>query len=325
MLLLFPSSPPTDRSLPAWLPAAAAEISNPAARRVLQTMRRVPISVRTSELDATIHTSFWRTGDAPPKLCFLHGADSSCLEWRHVAATLGARGVDCTAVDWWSGGWTERLPIQSRLADRTIAAAAPWTLVRQHLRAFLLQELGPDPVVLVGASLGGAVAIDFATSYPEAVRGLVLVDAGGESYKAPPPEVVRALAPAALAVKSFVAWVQASAPSESVRIGALHRSEPGWREAYAAYLASGGYACQVGPELIRTVSTPTLVVWGADDPILPVSDAYAFQRDLGANCVGVCEVPKSGHTPHLDQPEEVVECITRFLKGLAPEANVDTR
>ena len=57
-------------------------------------------------------------------------------------------------------------------------------------------------VILVGASLGGAVAIDFASTHPEAVRKLVLVDAGGESYKAPAPAVVAALARPVLTVKT---------------------------------------------------------------------------------------------------------------------------
>lgn len=50
---------------------------------------------------------------------------------------------------------------------------------RSHLREFWLQVMGGRPMTLVGASLGGAIAIDFAHEFPEAVKRLVLIDAQG--------------------------------------------------------------------------------------------------------------------------------------------------
>jgi pimeloyl-ACP methyl ester carboxylesterase len=51
---------------------------------------------------------------------------------------------------------------------------------RVHLYAFWQDVLGGRPMVLAGASLGGAIAIDFAYEYPEAVERLVLID--GQAY-----------------------------------------------------------------------------------------------------------------------------------------------
>jgi len=333
-------------SVPTWLPAAAQEVSEPAAVKALGRIRRALVRVETAELSAEIATTFWRTDEyakaASPKLVFLHGADSNCLEWRYVAEKLGAQGIDCTAVDWWSGGWTDREAIRRRLTDGG-PTVEPWTLIRQHLDAFLRGELGSaelgsaelaeegveeedasgedleegPPIVLVGTSLGGAVAIDYAAAHPGRVRALVLIDAGGQSYKAPPPAIVQALAPGVVAAKAAAAWVQSLAqavrPDEDALIGALHRNEPGWSAAYAAYLASGGYARQVGPPLIRTLRMPTLVIWGEADPILPLSDAFAFECDL-PNCVGVERVRHAGHSPHLDDPEVVAAILSRFLE-----------
>ncbi len=304
--------------LPAFLPDEASEVNEPAALRVLGKLQRVGVEVDTPELQAVVPTTFWRSEYASadaPALLFLHGADASVLEWRYVADQLGGASYSCTAVDWWTGGWTERAPITRRLRASDSAGPAPWTLVRQHLHAFWRQQLGAAPVVLVGASLGGAVALDFAAAHPEAVRALVLVDAGGQSYRAPPPIVVRALAPAVLAVKAAAAAVQRRLPAEGARLASLHRAEAGWADAYGAYLASGGYACRVGPRLIRTIAQPALVVWGADDRILPLEDAYAFARDL-RGCVGVREVAAAGHTPHLDDPAAVVALLRAFVDGL---------
>ena len=57
--------------------------------------------------------------------------------------------------------------------------------------------------MLAGASLGGAVALDLATTHPEVASKLVLIDAGGESFKAPPPDTVSSFAAPVLGVKSF--------------------------------------------------------------------------------------------------------------------------
>ena len=48
---------------------------------------------------------------------------------------------------------------------------------REHLYAFWKQVLGGKPMIIGGASLGGGIAMDFATAYPEAVEKLVLIDA----------------------------------------------------------------------------------------------------------------------------------------------------
>lgn len=279
------------------------------------------------------------SGQQSPRVLLLHGADASTLEWRFLVPHLNALGVDTVAVDWWSGGWTDRKAILERIDERRPDAPKPWDLVQQHLhvraahvcvccprlcadkfspalvclaaQAFWQEQLDGEPVIVVGASLGGAVALDFAASYPEAVAGLVLVDGGGESYASPPAPIVSALAPVALSVKKALAFASARAPSEELRINNMHRESPQWAEALGAYLASGGYARRVGRPLIRSVTQPALVVWGDKDPILPLEDAYAFEKDL-SQCVGVREVPGCGHTPQLEDPDSVALHVAQF-------------
>lgn len=292
-------------------PRDGGTLTEPAALWATKNMLRADVAIDTPELQASIPTTFLRpapSSDAPLAL-FLHGADFSCLEWRFVLRQLAAAGVDGAAVDWYSGGWTERAQLNRRLER---GGVQPWTLVRQHLRAFWEQELGGRPVVLVGASLGGAVALDFAATHPEAVERLVLIDAGGESFKAPPPDAVAAMAAPVLAVKQFFQGVQAKVPNDESRLVSLHRGEPGVYEAQLLYLKSGSMARRVGRPLIKTVAQPTLVVWGTDDDILPLSDAYAFEQDL-QQCVAVKEVAGSGHSPHLDNPDVVVNHLKDFI------------
>jgi pimeloyl-ACP methyl ester carboxylesterase len=297
-------------------PLNGLQVKNANALFALERYQRVPVYGVTDE---PIQTTFCRCGpsaassakkSSAKKVLFLHGADSNALEWRHIMADL-SDVRDCVALDWWSGGFTERGPITDVLVKQP-TPPTPWLSIRSHILAFWESVLDSEPVVLVGTSLGGAVALDFAASHPEAVSELVLIDAGGQSYKSPDADTVTALAPIVLKVKQIAAWVQARVPDEGVRLVALHREEPGWLEAGGEYLRSGSYQRAVGPALIRTVPQKTLVVWGEDDDILPVQDAAAFERDL-PDCDAVKIIPKSGHSPHLDNPSAVSLHLREFL------------
>ena len=318
-------------------PRDGGTISEPEAQWALANMLQRDVEIDTAELKATVPTTFIRPAPLAdgPLVLFLHGADFSCLEWRLLLRPLLEAGVDCVAIDWYSGGWTARPPLSAQIEQRGVA---PWTAVREHLLAFWRQELGSRPLVLVGASLGGAVALDVATTNPEMVEKLALIDAGGESFKAPPPDQVSALAAPVLAVKGLFQGIQARCdlphdaprcrrgvpsdhrmplcsvrlPDDQSRIVSLHRDQPGCYEASLLYLKAGSMARRVDQSTVKRVPQPTLVVWGSEDDILPLSDAYAFQRDL-PDCVGVREVEGSGHSPHLDNPEAVLTHLEDFV------------
>jgi pimeloyl-ACP methyl ester carboxylesterase len=101
----------------------------------------------------------------------LHGFDSSSLEFRRFHPLLSQVG-DVYAVDLAGWGFTD-CGFSGPDAER-IALGPPQK--RAHLRAFLQQVVG-RPVTLVGTSLGGTVAIDYATNHPENLDRLVLIDA----------------------------------------------------------------------------------------------------------------------------------------------------
>lgn len=341
-------APPVALSLPSFLPASAAAVEEREAQAALRAMQQATVHISSPGLEADVATTFcsreggdeedgelrvrlaYRLRTQPmlppqgdvgaegakggvPRVMLLHGADASSLEWRFLQPRLAALGVSSVAVDWWSGGWTDRQPILRTLEGEE--RPRPWPAVRQHLHAFWSQQLGGEPVVLVGASLGGAVAIDFATAYPEAVRGLVLLDSGGQSFRSPPADTVSALSPLVLGVKRALAFAQSKAPAEALRIAGMHRDAPMWAEALGTYLRSGGYQSRVTRDLIRTLTPRTLVVWGSDDQILPLEDAYAFERDL-QRCIGVRVIAGAGHTPQLDEPDLVALHVAQFAVEL---------
>ena len=71
---------------------------------------------------------------------------------------------------------------------------------------------------------------------------------------------------------------------------------------------------RVSPDanLIKTITAPTLIVWGDQDQLISVEDAYLFQKDLKINSVVILK--NVGHIPMEEAPNSVAKAITDFLK-----------
>ena len=104
-------------------------------------------------------------------------------------------------MDWWTGGFTDREPFTAKL--QSDPSATPWELVREQQYAFWKATCNGRKAIVLGASLGGAPAMDFGVACPDAVMGLVLMDSGGHSYAQPSPFMTSALAGP---VSNFFAW-----------------------------------------------------------------------------------------------------------------------
>ena len=192
--------------------------------------------------------------------------------------------------------------------------------IKQHLYG-VWQQLFDRPIVLVGASLGGAIAIDFALTYPQCVSRLVLIDSVGFSGSFPigrllfPP--VDYLATRWLAIRKRAA-LQALAASatpnlaliDAIRCSLLHQAMSGWEESIISFTKSGGYANL--SQRIAQISHPTLVLWGEQDDVLGIEDADKFARAIANSQLKW--IKQSGHTPHLDQPQASADAILPFCR-----------
>lgn len=171
-----------------------------------------------------------------PPLILLHGFDSSSLEFRRLLPLLGDAGVEVWAIDILGNGFTtaadplrfDTAPL--RPADRSA-----------HLQAFWEQKIGSRPAVVLGASLGGAAAIDFALSFPTSVAKLVLIDAQalieGIGPMASLPKPLAAMGAELLRTRFIrktandLSYQDRSlATEDAIRIGEIHTREPAWVE-----------------------------------------------------------------------------------------------
>jgi len=231
-----------------------------------------------------------------------------------VTDKLLEAGLEVEAMEWWTGGFTDREPFEKAITE---GGAKPWDLIREHQYAFWKKQLGGRKATVLGASLGGAVALDFAATHPECVDRLILMDAGGESYAQPEPFLT------SLAADPVTNLFQWRATNGLLPYPHVWSKEKAWRAALRAYLKSGGYQNRVKPELIKTVQPPTLVLWGEEDDVLPVEDAYAYERDL-PNCVGVTIIPDAQHAPALENPAFVADAVVKFALAKDPSVKLAT-
>ena len=194
-------------------------------------------------------------------------------------------------------------------------------------------------MVLLGTSLGGGIAIDFALAHPEAVEALVLV--APQAYAegiGPLSAAPRWLARLGVRLLRSVPLRQAAnrmayydaerfATADAMRVGRLHTHLPNWEEGNVAFMASGGY--RLGQPAVRAVRCATLLVWGEDDKILDPSLQERFKEDLlpkgtaaagatGGRCLTeFVSVGECGHCPHLEQPGKLAEAVVAFVRKSA--------
>lgn len=177
------------------------------------------------------------------------------------------------------------------------SAAAQWL-------AEELEGLGP-PVDLAAHSLGGLAASRLAAARPELVRRLVLVSPAG--LPARRPLVAYGPALAAAVVRSQPSFLPVLV-TDALRAGPLN-------------LVRGGLHA-VSTDLrddLANIASPTLLVWGERDRIVPFRLAAEWERVLpNARLV---PLPRAGHVPMFDVPEELTAAVVEFLD----ETRDDTR
>jgi pimeloyl-ACP methyl ester carboxylesterase len=223
-------------------------------------------------------------------------------------------------------GTGERLPFYDALAARfdVIVPHHPgwgkserpqWLRHPRDIAAIyqaLLADLGIGDVSLVGLGFGGWIAAEMASLSPLQFRKLVLVGAMG--IKPPEGDIMDQ------AIHSYIAYPMAGFHDE----GAFKRvygdvstdqleawdvaREMSFRTAWKPYMHS-----QTLPHLLGGVRTPALVVWGAEDRIVPRSTGDAYKAALRDARLTV--LPGAGHYVEMEKPDELAKLVTDFVQA----------
>ena len=269
------------------------------------------------------HQVGYRTAGSGPALLLIHGIAGSSRAWREVMPALAER-YTVVAPDLIGHGQSAK-PI----GDYSLGAHA------SGMRD-LLGALGVERASVVGQSFGGGVALQLAYQHPECVERLVLVDSGGLGREVswmlrimtlPGSEwLMPVLFPGFVREPGYA--LSRRLHGYGVRMGRLAEM---W-EAYASLTESpnrqsflrtiravidpGGQTVSALDRLYLATPMPTMIVWGADDTIIPVAHAYAGHEAIPGSRLEIIE--GSGHFPHVEAPERFLEVLTDFLDTTEP-------
>ncbi|MFN8035649.1 MAG: alpha/beta hydrolase [Acidimicrobiia bacterium] len=252
-------------------------------------------------------------GSGEVVVLFVHGWGLSHRVYERTLRSLARAGVQVLAPALPGFGGSDELPDESC----TIAGYAAWTA--DFLAAIDVQA----PVVVLGHSFGGGVAIQLAHDYPGSVRGLVLVNSIGGSAWRHRGAVVRSMAerplwdwglhfPADVLPAPQLTRVLPVLLAEAVP-GMLRHPRAFWRVANLARFAD------LGGELdgLRRRRLPVAVLWGRNDKIITEASNDALCEALGADCVTV----EGGHGWLLADPRAFGEVMTNVV-GIAARHGV---
>jgi pimeloyl-ACP methyl ester carboxylesterase len=292
--------------VPEFLPASVKQLTAADSIEFAAQIQRVKIE--TSLISQPIQTSYVCQGTGGIPIVFLHGFDSSILEFRRIMPLIAVK-QEVWAIDLLGFGFTERL------VDCPFSTAS----IDTHLYA-TWQTLIQQPMILVGVSMGGAAAIEFTLNHPEAVHKLILIDSAGSTQ---PPKIGKFLVtPLANLATKFLAtpsvrqsvsekayFDKALATADARLCAALHLEMPNWSEALIAFTRSGGYGYVINR--LAEIKQETLILWGDNDRILGTKPAQQFVDNLPNSRLEW--IASCGHVPHLEQAKITADLILDFI------------
>ena len=249
-----------------------------------------------------------------PALILLHGFGSSLDTWEPWAKALSAR-YRVIRLDLPGFGLTGADPT----GDYTDARAAA-------IIAVLMDQFSLPHAALIGNSLGGRLAWQFAARYPDRVTRLVLISPDGFAS----PGFAYGKAPAVPLVMEAMPWV---GPRSLIRANLA----PAWAhpealpdavvERYRDMLLAPGVRRAIldrtrqtvltDPALrLQSITAPTLLLWGEQDHMIPIRNAADYLRLLPH--ATLVRLPGLGHVPFEEAPAQSLPPVERFLSGGTP-------
>jgi pimeloyl-ACP methyl ester carboxylesterase len=243
---------------------------------------------------------FYRdTGGSGTPVILLHAATGSTRVWDIQFSAFAAAGYRVIAFDRRGWGRTE------------VTSGGPSGTAADDLLA-LLDQLHLDRVHIVGTAAGGFVALDFALSYPQRVRSLVVANSIGAVEDADYVAMGRRLRPPEFAnlppeIREVGPAYRAANPDGTARWVELEKiSRPPGPRAAAQPLRN-----HITFALLETIHLPTLLMTGGADlyappPILPLFAA----RIKGAETL---VIPEAGHSAYWENPETFNRAVLQFI------------
>ena len=262
--------------------------------------------------------NFVHQGKGPPVI-MIHGVAASLHDWDDLVPELANDGYASYALDLLGHGDSPKLDSRAYQMD--------WLF--EHFSSWMKSLRLTQPAILVGHSMGGYLALEYARRVSAWTRGLVLVNPLYSLRQLPAllRRTYRRPHLSSFIVERTPQWIfRMIVDMTSMAIGhsrsALHSLPERVRAQTAldyARTAPGVYHVpNTGEDLtphLPSISFPTLVVWGDRDQTLSPA---SFPKLVSAMPRAVGKSIHAGHVPHQSNPEEFNQMVKEFLREVQP-------
>lgn len=235
------------------------------------------------------------------KILILHGWGSNSGRWQRVKELLEKKGIEVLALD---------------LPGFGIIPSPPKPWGRDDYINWILQKVKEknwEKFNLLGHSFGGGVAVKMATNFSEKIDKLILCA----------PAIIKRKS-----IKTYLFYWLAFLGRRIFSLPGLKIFYPqaqklvyklaGARDYYVADGIMKETMKKIAKEedletILERIKTPTLILWGKKDDVLPLKDAYRIKEKIKRSQLKV--LPGAGHSPHREAPEELSKILISFLQS----------
>jgi pimeloyl-ACP methyl ester carboxylesterase len=248
---------------------------------------------------------------AGPTLLLIHGLGGCWQWWLEVLPALGLQRR-VIAVDLPGFGHSEQLPPPATMAAHAVTLAE------------LADTLILGDVTVAGHSMGGLVTLELARRRPDLITKAILVNAGGVPMSEGRLRAVVGLINGSRAFlanpainRAIIRRPRPRAAFSKLAVGNAGAISMPLAQEVVPLMASPGYVEAVveAARAVRdtnpeAVAQPTLLLWGADDPIVTLANARDMERRLPNPILKV--IPGTGHSPFIGKPDEFLTAVLDF-------------
>ena len=265
-----------------------------------------------------IKTRYWASGDHGTAVVLVHGIGASIEDWIFNINAL-AEHHRVYALDLVGSGHTDKPSVRYSL---------PY--LAQFVNDFM-EAQGIDRANLIGNSLGGFVALQFAIQFPHRLEKLVLVSSAGLGQEVYLPFrlcslplvgewLTRPSRKSTAQLLTDCVHDPALVTDEWIERGYQLSTLPGAQASFLAILRAGCTLRGIREDTRRpiadnmaSITAPTLIIWGQQDRILPVGHAYVAHQGIPNAQLHIFE--SCGHVPQMECAQEFNSLVLKFLAG----------
>ena len=246
------------------------------------------------------------------EVILIHGLGGSWDNWKIIIPLLSIR----------HRGYALDLPGFGLSDTPEISYTIPF--MASAVLAFM-KDAGVEKADFVGHSMGGHVLLELALNNPERIRHMILLDASGTQNLWEPLRRLALmglelleknpdwLAPGwARQIVESQFYKQGKESKEMVKFFTAALQRPEGRQLVRSFskAAHGILKYPLGHRL-REIRSSTMVVWGQNDKVLSLKHAVKLNREIIGSQMQV--IPRCGHIPQLEKPEELARIMLEYL------------